>query len=394
MVPVSRTLRIAVVGLGGISQSVHLPLLRRRWDLFEVVALVDLSASRTEAMSARFGVAADAGFRTVDDLLAAREAGLVEVDGVVLATTGSHGPEVRRLVAAGVPVLSEKPLALSLAELDALGQDADRGGWDLGARVMVGYMKEYDPATARAREELAGKVLRAVTVEVLHPADGAQLGFARLAPPPDDVDPDVLGALQARNAGALDDAVGAGLPTHLRTLFANVVLGSLVHDISLLRHLGGGVATVEQAVHWGPAVPGSVEVAGTVVGGARLHVGWHFIADYPDYRETVTFHHESGSVQLVFGVPYLLNSPTELTVVSRARSTDRSGATGEVRATYRWNQEEAFENELVAFHELVTRGTPGSSGVPQARADLLVAQRILAALVHRDGAEVAGEAAR
>jgi len=95
--------RVAVVGLGGISQSVHLPLLRRRWDLFDLVALVDLSASRTEAAAARFGVPAGARFGTVEELLAARAAGRVEIDGVLLATTGSHGPDVHRLVAAGLP---------------------------------------------------------------------------------------------------------------------------------------------------------------------------------------------------------------------------------------------------------------------------------------------------
>jgi len=239
-------------------------------------------------------------------------------------------------------------------------------------------------------------------VEVLHPADAAQLRFARLMPPPDSCRRPTTSTRRSspssagRRRGAVDDAVGQRLPAQLRALYANVVLGSLVHDISLLRHLTGGVATVEQAVQWGRSMPGSVEVTGTVVGGARLHVGWHFIDDYPDCRETVTFHHESGSVQLVFGVPYLLNCPTELTLVGRA-ATPAGGAvgtgTGEVRATYRWNQDEAFENELVAFRAMVLRGTPASSGVPEARADLLVSQRILATLARSHGAEVGGEAA-
>jgi predicted dehydrogenase len=139
-------------------------------------------------------------------------------------------------------------------------------------------------------------------------------------------------------------------------------------------------------------VPGSVELAGTVAGGAGLHLGWHFIPDYPDYRETVTFHHETGSVQLVFSVPYLLNVPTELTVVSRAEGAGDDAVRGEVRATHRWNQHEAFENELIAFHAMVTQGTPAPSGLAQGRADLRVAQRILAALATGGGTAVGGEA--
>lgn len=394
MVPL-KPLSVAVVGLGGISQSVHLPLLARRWDLFRIAALVDLSARRTQELAARYGVDPGALFTTVADLLAARAAGTVRVDAVVLATNGSHAPEVGLLTAAGLQVLSEKPLAFGLAEIDALERDAAAAGRDLAAQLMVGYMKEHDPATARARAELTGTRLRAVTVEVLHPADGAQLGFARLLPPPADIEPEVLGALTERTRLAVDDVVGDGVPAALRTLYTNVLLGSIVHDVALLRHLVGGLDRVETVTHWGDSMPGSVEVTGTVVGGARLHLGWHFLADYPDYRETITFHHETGSVQLRFAVPYLLNAPTELTVVGRAARAGADGeAPGEVRATHRWSQSEAFENELVAFHRLATRGERAPSSVAEGRADVEVAHRMLAVLAAGCGVAVGGEAGR
>ncbi len=285
--------RIAIVGLGAITQSVHLPLLSRRRDLFEVVALADLSPDRTAEVAGRHGVARAGCFRTLGELLAARAQGQIEVDGVLLATTGSHAPEVCEAVAADVPVMSEKPLAVSLSELDAIESAARAGGRDAAELVMVGYMKEHDPATARAKRELEGKTLRAVTVEVLHPADAVQLEFARLLPAAADLDPAVVAELDRRTGRAVDRAVGEELPADLRTLYTNVVLGSLVHDISLLRHLVGGLTVVDHAARWG-TLPGSVEVAGAVAGGARLHVGWHYLPDYPDYRETVTFHHEGG----------------------------------------------------------------------------------------------------
>lgn len=394
MAPLS-PLAVAVVGLGGISQSVHLPLLARRWDLFRIAALVDLSAQRTQQLAARYGVDPDARFAGVDDLLTARAAGTVRVDAVVLATTGSHAPEVGLLTAAGLPVLAEKPLALGLAELDALERHATAAGRDLTAQLMVGYMKEHDPATARAREELAGTRLRAVTVEVLHPADGAQLGFARLLAPPTDVDPAVLGALTERTHATVHAVVGEGAPADLRTLYTNVLLGSVVHDVALLRHLVGGVDRVDTVTQWGDTLPGSVEVTGTVAGGARLHIGWHFLRDYPDYRETVTFHHETGSVQLRFAVPYLLNAPTELTVVGRAATAGADGgAPGEVRSVHRWNQSEAFEDELVAFHRLATRGERAPSSLAEGRADVEVAQRMLAVLAAGRGVALGGEAGR
>lgn len=390
MVPVSRV-RIAVAGLGGITQSVHLPLLRRRWDLFEIAAVVDLSSARLEEIGARYAIPEAGRFHTVRELVAARRAGRAAFDGVLLATTGSHAPEVCDLVEAGLPVLSEKPLALSLSELDAIGRKARTAGHDPTRMVMVGYMKEHDPATVRARKELRGKNMRAVTVEVLHPADEAQLEFARLLPPAEDLDPASVAELATRTARTVEDALGGEVPGDLGALYTNVVLGSVVHDISLLRHLVGGVDGVDGAVRWG-GTPGSLEVTGTVAEGARLHLGWHFLPEYPDYKETVTFHHETGSLRLEFGVPYLLNAPTELTVVSRELGS--GDAPGEARTTYCWPQEEAFENELRAFHAMVSAGVPAVSGIEESRADLVVAQRILAAVAAKEDASMGGELLR
>lgn len=384
MVPV--TLRIAVVGLGGVAQSVHLPLLARRWDLFEIAAVVDLSTDRTARVGRRHGVTAERRFTDLGALLRAVADGL-PLDGVLLATSGSHGGDLLRLARAGLPVLCEKPVALSTAEVDAVEDELRERGRDPRTAVLVGYMKEHDPAVRRAREELAGTRLRAVTVEVLHPADDAQLGFARLLPPAEDVAPEVIAALRRSTDEAVSRAVGAGTTGPLRTLYPNVVLGSIVHDIALLRHLAGGITAVDSAVHWGGS-PGSVEVTGEVGAGARLHIGWHFLPDYPDYRETVTFHHEDGSVRLTFAVPYLLNVATELVVTSRA---DDAG--GESRTVLRWSQQEAFENELLAFHAMVTRGAPASSGLAEGRADLRTGQRVLAALARRQGVALGGEAA-
>ncbi|WP_149203036.1 Gfo/Idh/MocA family protein [Actinotalea subterranea] len=383
--------RVAMVGLGGIAQTVHLPLLERRRDVFELTAVVDLSQERTDATARRLGVPDAGRFRSVADLLAARASGAVAVDGVVLATTGSHVPEVAELLAAGVPVLAEKPLGLSVTEIDALADGLVAQRRDPAGLLMVGYMKEHDPATARAREALTGTTLRAVDVEVLHPADAAQLHFAHLPAQPADIAPATLEALTGRTARAVDDAVGAGTAPDLRALYTNVLLGSVVHDIALLRHLVGGIETVDRVRRHGPGAPGSLQVTGTVAGGVALHLGWHFIADYPGYRETVTFHHETGTVELVFAVPYLLNVATELTVVSRAVDGDPAG--GEVRATFTCAQQEAFERELLAFRELVVHGTPAPSGLAEGRADVVTAQLMLREVARGEGAVLGGEAA-
>lgn len=51
-----RRIRVGVVGLGAVAQSVHLPLIARRWDLFELTAVADLSPSLVAEIGAQYGV--------------------------------------------------------------------------------------------------------------------------------------------------------------------------------------------------------------------------------------------------------------------------------------------------------------------------------------------------
>lgn len=379
--------RIAVIGLGAISQSVHLPLLRRNADAFAIAALVDLSAARAADMGERYGVPSAQLFTAVDDLVAAKVAGDVEVDAAILATTGSHAGDTLRLLRAGIRVLAEKPLAYSVAELDALTDYGREAGIDLRDWVRVGYMKEYDTATRRAKELLEGVTLRAVDVQVMHPLDGSQLAYARLAAPTDDVSKETVESLQSATAEIVDGAVGADLPGDLRTLYTNVVLGSIVHDVGLLRSLVGGVGEVVFAEHWGAKMPGSVHLRGTLADDRTpWTVDWHYIDGYPDYQETVTFHHETGSIELVFGVPYVTNLPTIL------RVTESHPELGIRVSESRWMQQEAFENELYALADLVRGGRPDGAGVAESVADVRAGQRMIRALAVSKGFALASSA--
>lgn len=371
---------IGVVGLGAISQSVHLPLIRRNAEMFDLAALADLSGSRVKDFADRYGVSESGRFLSVDALAEAVEGGHLVLDAVVLATTGSHAHDVARLLRAGIRVLAEKPLAYSLGELEKLEQEATRLGINPDEYVRVGYMKEYDFASVRAKELLATVSLRAITVEVLHPKDGHQLEFARLAAPSDDIPQDTLEDLTRRNSDIVDQAVGASAPEDVRALYTNVVLGSIVHDIGLLRFLVGGIGEVHTAEHFGTSFPGSLHFRGQLAdSNTPWSIDWHYIDEYPDYKETLTFHHETGSISLTFGVPYITNLPTVLTV------TERDQHLGIRVSESRWMQQEAFENELFALAELVRGERPHGASIAESVLDVQVGQRMIHALALSKG---------
>jgi len=369
-------LRVGIAGLGIVAQAVHLPLLARRWDVFEIAALCDLSASRCAAIGQRYGVASSRQYSSIDDMCER-----APIDAVLVLTSGSHGSAVARCLAAGHAVLCEKPFAYSVGEADAVIAQAG----DV-PRVQVAYMKQYDAAFGRLRELLPDtSTIRSIEVEVLHPSTSAQLLFANLLPAASDVDPVALEAVLAADQKSLDAALGAA-GQDVRHLYSEVVVGSLVHDISLVRDLVGSPADIDLVRTWPTgAAMGTVEVVGRVASGAGLSMRWHYLPDYPAYRETLTVHHDRGSLQVAFPSPYLLNAPSELLVVDGDDGSER-------RSVLRPAGEE-FENELVAFHEMATAGVAPLSGPVEGREDIVTAQRIIRSYCVHNGFPLGGEAA-
>lgn len=360
--------KIALVGLGAISQSVHLPLIARLHDQIELVAVVDLSPQRTAEIAAAYGNPLQ--FSSSENLLAAD----VEVDGAVIAAGGSHAADTELFLSAGVPVLSEKPLAYSQLEHEELKSLAN------DSNLRIGYMKEYDPASRKARQLLKNVSIRAVEVEVLHPADSAQLAFANLRSAPSDVSQELMAQMAAPTRAAVEAATGTRARQDIDRLYTNVILGSVVHDIALLRYLVGGIGSVESALQYGQRFPGSLFMRG----GLKEHdapwsINWHFIEEYPQYRETVTVHHETGTVQLVFDTPYLLNVATELNVVSGLPGL------GVDRSVQTWQQIEAFEQEWRDFLSLIDGDPQEGASLDESAADIKVAQMVLARMASSQG---------
>jgi len=168
-------------------------------------------------------------------------------------------------------------------------------------------------------------------------------------------------------------------------VYADVLLGSVVHDLAVIRALVGGPLTVDDADVWpGESSAGSVSLLGRLPDGARVSIRWHYLERYPAYREEVRVHDERGTVELAFPAPYLLHAPTLLTVVDADGEAERVART---RSTV-----EAFEQQWLAFEALVREGEPPRAGVDEGREDVLVCQAAARALAARRDVEIGGEA--
>ncbi len=139
-----RTVRIGFVGVGNMGQAAHL----RNVVVVpgcEVVAIAELRPELASAVARRHAV--PRVYPSATAMLAHEE-----LDGVVaIQQFQRHGLVLPELYRAGVPVLTEKPLAASLAVGERLLAELDAGGsWH-----MVGYHKRCDPAAVYARDAIA-----------------------------------------------------------------------------------------------------------------------------------------------------------------------------------------------------------------------------------------------
>ena len=127
--------RVGMIGLGhnGIG---HLEA-HRRVGKSEVVALCDVNPERLEAASKRFGIA-----RTYPSAEAL--CSQVDIEAVSINTGDPfHAGPFETAVAHGKHVLVEKPLANSVAQVEAIVQAARRA--DASLKLAVGYILRFNP---------------------------------------------------------------------------------------------------------------------------------------------------------------------------------------------------------------------------------------------------------
>ncbi|HYV87633.1 MAG TPA: Gfo/Idh/MocA family oxidoreductase, partial [Candidatus Polarisedimenticolia bacterium] len=155
-----KQLRVGLVGAGLVGQAEHAFYLWEERERFAFVALADASASVRKAVGARYGI--KELYPDMKGLLTAK------LDAVVVAAPDPFHPSLAvAALEAGLHVMCEKPLALTLAGCDAIAAAAKRAK----RIVQVAYMKRFDPAFRRALDFLPKHIqdVKWISVEVNDP---------------------------------------------------------------------------------------------------------------------------------------------------------------------------------------------------------------------------------
>jgi predicted dehydrogenase len=352
-------LRVGLVGAGLVGQAEHAFYLWEERERFEFAALADASAAVRAEVGKRYGL----------ETVSADFAGILasRLDAVVIAAPDPFHPElVIAALEAGLHVMCEKPLALTLAACDRIASARDRAG----RVVQVAYMKRYDPAYRRALDLLPARIedVKLITVEVNDPDQDPFVAHLPMTKPAD-IPAALASDFRSKNAAQLRESAGRELGEAEFRALSNGFLSAIIHDVAvvhgMLAHLGAELpATADASAIFDEGR--GIQLAFGLPGGGRVSMTHLNLPDVPDYSERVTVYGADRIVELTFPSPYLRHLPTRLTLRRRGTAAPFALDTTDYRVSY----EEAFREELRAFHAAVTQGAAVQTPVEQARRDI------------------------
>lgn len=356
----SRILKIGVVGAGAVATSVHLPILTRRSDLFHVSAVADPNHDSATHLATRFGIPSDAIFSSAPEMI---ESG--KIDAITILNSGSHANLVVAALDAGINVFCEKPLAYTKKEMARIETALSKSS----GHLMIGYMKTYDPAVAKAKEEIGAKRPRTVDVLVLHPSGESQLATSEISVKAFPASSELVAGFKKDAAELAIEALGTTASEAFGDEYADIILGSIVHEFSVLRSLDIHITKIDFVDRWPrKSRSESFIIQARTDDDVRVSIRWFYLDKYPLYQEEIRWVSETEGHHIVFPSPYILRVPTKLI------TTRRIGLAHDV-STFE-SYEPSFEIELSAFHHLATTGEQMTDPIAAGLEDLTISQLI------------------
>ena len=144
-------IKLGVIGLGEVSQLMHLPILQDLCGKYQVTAVSDVAPSLVDFICKKYHVAS--GYLDAVELIER-----ADIDAVlILSPDQYHGEYAMRALKRGLHVFVEKPVTLCLEELEEL--IALKKQYP-GQTVMVGYMRRYAGPFLKAKELLEERPMK------------------------------------------------------------------------------------------------------------------------------------------------------------------------------------------------------------------------------------------
>lgn len=352
-------IRLGIIGLGEVSQLMHLPILQDLTEDYAVTAVSDVAPSLVSYIQKKYHVK-DA---YLDGAQLIREG---EIDAVlILAPDQYHGEYARLALERGLHVFVEKPVTLCRAELDELIALKKQYPKQI---VMVGYMRRYASPLLRAKQimEEDARPIRHLRFRDIICEGPFYIGQTRPIFYPKDVPQAAIDEGGKRKRAQLDAALGADATDAQRKAYT-MLTGLGCHSFSAVRELVG--------------YPKKILSVATCCGGEHMVV----VMDYGDFLATYELVNDQSIVEfdacvevyqgdrklrLKYETPYIRYMPLTLEVTdSTAHDTHTT--------VYGPDHTDPFQTELKTFAECIKTGAQPKTVLEDAAPDFELFEEII-----------------
>jgi len=348
--------RVGLVGLGAVAQIVHLPVLKNLTEQFEIVAGCDISLPLAKAVGARYGIPNVYGSHR--DMLTAESLDVI----AVLNSDEYHAECAIDALDAGCHVLIEKPVCLTLRQVDEIIAARNKAN----RHVMVGYMRRY----AQAYQDMQAHLRYRTDIQHVSVRDiiGPNAYFIDQTTPvlTEEIPEAAKHARAALAAEQVRESVGDVTPDIAKAF--RLLSGLSSHDLSALRGLVGTPVKVRAAsCHRDGRYISALLDYGHFT--ATFETGIDQVGRFDAYIEVFT---GDQRVRVDYDTPYIRHLPTHFSVAS----SEGDGFT-EVRS--RPTLRDPYTNQWLAFWRALNGMEPITTTLEDAAEDVRLAIAITAA---------------
>lgn len=353
-------IHIGIIGLGEVSQCMHLPILQDLCDTYQVTAISDIAPSLVEYIQKKYHV--PQSYSSADDLI---EQGNIEAV-LILSPDQYHGEYVAKALQAGKHVFVEKPVTLCLDELNQLIELKKNYPNQI---VMVGYMRRYAGPYLKAKEILSKSPMKTEYLRFRDIILEAPFFIGQTRPVfyPKDVPAELIQEGRSRRREQIDRAIGADATDVMRTTY-QMMTGLGCHSFAAVRELFGMPTKIHSVTtaSGGQHVVIVMEFEGGFLGTYELVNNQSIV----QFDAAIEVFQNTRKILIKYETPYLRYQPTYVQVTE-------SNCCDTHTITYGPDFHDAFQTELSLFARCIETGTQPKTSLEDAAADLKLFQEII-----------------
>ncbi len=362
-------IRVGFIGVGGIAQLSHFPMMRDLPDMFSIEAIHDISPSLCATIAKKYNV--PKVYDSADALVADRD-----IDAVLVLTSDPlHCEMALKAIEAGKHVLIEKPVCMNSADVRALMEAEARHP---GVCVMVGYMRRFSNAFLKAKALLAAddRPVKYVRFRDIICEGGFYTGQT--------VRPMRSRGLSDMPAGSLEQlqqmkyaqhsiALGEDATEMQRNAY-QMLLGLGCHSFAAVRELIG--------------LPKEVKAILTSGNGTHFvsllqydgFIGTYEMVNDQDvvqFDASIEIYQGDRLISIKYDTPYLRYLPDALKVIESTKDDTKT-------TLYGPDYHDPFKNELIHFHDCIANGAKPKTCLADSLEDITLFEQ-MAKMVVKEG---------